>query len=235
MPREDWPVLPHDPIQALSPRLWRVEGALPRGPLRRVMAVGKLADGRLVVHNAMALEESAMKQLEALGPIGFVLVPNGFHRIDAPRYAKRYPEAKVLCPPGSRKKVEEVVRVDGTYADLPADPHVSLEVLDGVGEAEGVMTVKDEGGASLVLNDAVFNMPHAEGFGGFVLKHVTASSGGPCVSRLGRWFLVKDAAKLRAHLERLAATPDLRRVVVSHHQTIEGEPAKTLREVAATL
>jgi hypothetical protein len=55
------------------------------------------------------------------------------------------------------------------------------------------------------------------------------------VSRIARWFLAKDKPALRAHLERLAAIPDLRRICVSHHETIDREPAKVLRDVAATL
>ncbi len=235
MSDNDWPVLPHLPLEKLSPRVWRVEGSLASGPLKRVMTVAKMAGDRLVIHNGIALEESAMKDLEALGQVAFLVVPNAFHRLDAPRFAKRYPDAKVLCPPGARKKVEAVVRVDGTYADFPSDPHVSFEVLDGAGGGEGVMIVKDEDGATLVFNDAIFNMPHQPGVGGFFLKHLTSSSGGPRVSRISKLFLVKDKPAFKAHLTRLAETPDLRRIIVSHHETIAGEPGRTLREVAAAV
>jgi hypothetical protein len=47
-------------------------------------------------------------------------------------------------------------------------------------------------------------------------------------------FLVKDRAAFAAHLERLA-TPDLRRVIVAHHETITNDPAGALRTVAASL
>lgn len=235
MADSDWKVLPHSPIEKLSPRVWRVEGSLAHGPLKRVMTIAKRADGRLVVHNAMALEESAMKEIEAFGPVAFLVVPNAMHRLDAPRFAKRYADAKVYCPAGSRKKVADVVRVDGTYADFPADAHVSFETLAGTGDSEGVMIVKDEDGTTLVLNDAVFNMPHAGGFGGFVLEHLMGSSGGPRVSRLGKLLLVKDKAAFKAHLARLGDVPDLRRVIVSHHETITSEPGRTLRDVAASV
>lgn len=129
----------------------------------------------------------------------------------------------------------EVVDDVGLYAELPSDANVSLALLDGVGEAEGLLRVEDESGVTLVLNDAVFNMPHLPGMQGWVLKNVTASSGGPRVSRVGRFFLVKDKAAFVAHLERLAATPGLVRVIVSHHQTITDRPADALRAAAATL
>jgi hypothetical protein len=65
------------------------------------------------------------------------------------------------------------------------------------------------------------------------LRRITWSTGDPRVSRIMRLFMISDKAAFRAHLERLAALPDLRRIVVSHHLVIERDPAGTLRAVAA--
>ena len=97
------------------------------------------------------------------------------------------------------------------------------------------MIVEDEDGVTLVMNDALFNMPHRSGVPGFILRHVTQSSGGPRVSRLIRLFMLKDSAAFRANLERLAKLPGLRRIVVAHHETIENSPADALRQAAARL
>jgi hypothetical protein len=127
------------------------------------------------------------------------------------------------------------VPVDADYDGFPADPRVTIEMLDGVKAAEGVMKVRSDDGTTLVFNDLVFNMPHLTGVQGFVLKHLTQSSGGPRVSRIGRLFLVKEKAKVRANLERLADTPALKRIVVGHHQTIVDRPGEALRDVAKSL
>lgn len=230
-----WNVLPHRPIEKLSDRVWRVEGDLPNMPLKRVMTIARMTTGELVIHNAIALEESAMSEIEAWGPVAFILVPNAFHRMDAPAFATRYPKAKVLCPPAARPKVAKVVRVDGTYADFPSDPAVALELLEGVGDQEGVMSVRDASGGTLVFNDVLFNAPHVPGAKGFVLRHITASTGGPRVSRIARLFLVKNASAYADHLRKLADTERLVRVIVSHHETIDRSPAHVLRDVAATL
>lgn len=235
--KTEWRVLPHEPIESLSANLLHVQGDIESSgpPLKRVMVVVRLGDGRLLVHNAMALNEPAMAELDAIGPVGFVIVPNPWHRLDAPRFAERYPDAKVLCPPGAKKKVEQVCRVDGTYDDFPADERVRFEVLDGLKGIEGAMLVTEDDGVTVVLTDAIFNMPHHAGLPGFILRYVTGSSGGPRISRLVRAFAIKDKRAFRAHLERLAAIPGLRRVIVAHHEIIEEEPARVLREVAATL
>jgi hypothetical protein len=164
-----------------------------------------------------------------------LLVPNAFHRLDAPAFAARYPDLQVLCPKGSRAKIEEVVRVDGDYDEFSGGGDVSLEYLDGIRKAEGVMTVRSEGGTTLVFNDALFNMPHGSGLAGFVFRHITGSTGGPKVTRLFKVLAVKEKAALRAHFERLAGTPGLSRIIVSHHEPITGRPAEVLREVAASL
>ncbi len=232
---DTWQVLPSGPIERLEDNLWRVEGELERGPIRRVMTVARMDDGRLVIHNGIALPEPGMAELETFGTPAFLVVPNGYHRLDAARYKARYPDLTVLCPVGSRKRVAKLVAVDGDYDDFAQQPEVRLEHLEGTGDGEGTMIVRSASGATIVLNDIVFNMPHRSGLGGLALRYLTASTGGPKISRIARMFFVKDAAALRGHLQRLAKTPDLKRLIVSHHETLETGAAQALEEVAASL
>ncbi len=231
----DWKVLPHRPIEKLAENLWRVEGDLEGMPLKRVMTVVKTARGELVVHNAMALDEASMAALDAWGPVTKVIVPNGYHRIDAPRFRARYPKAEFYCPRAVRGRVEAVVPVTGTYDDFPSDDTLHAVHLDGLGEREGAFTVRSNDGVTIVLNDAVFNMPHVSGSHGWVFRHITKSSGGPRVTRLAKLALVKDKKAFRAHLERLAEAKDLRRVIVSHHELIADAPSDALRLAASTV
>ncbi|MDP9150158.1 MAG: DUF4336 domain-containing protein [Myxococcota bacterium] len=231
---ETWTVLQHGPIEQLEDNLWRVEGSLPNMPLKRVMTVARLASGDLLIHNPVALDGRAMAAVDALGRAAFLLVPNGWHRLDLHPFRTRYPAAVVLAPPGAREKVAAVDPSVRDLTALPPDSGVTLEVLEGTKGLEAVMTVRANGGVSVVLADAVFNMPHLPGFQGFVLRAITGSSGGPRTSRVARLLLIKDKSAFAAHLERLA-TPDLRRVIVSHHETITHDPAGTLRQIAASL
>ncbi|MCB9649213.1 MAG: hypothetical protein H6730_21795 [Deltaproteobacteria bacterium] len=226
-----WKVLPHGPLEQLEENLWRVEGALAGMPLKRVMTVARRSDGKLVLHNGIALEEPLMAELEALGEPAVLVVPNGYHRLDAPAYKARYPKIEVVCPKGARKKVEEKVPVDRTYDEVPEDRDVVIRHVAGLGEGEGVMVVRSGEHASLVLNDLVFNMPHVPGVTGFVLRHVTQSTGGPHVTRIAKLFLIKDKKALRADLEALAATPGLVRIIVSHHLMVSEDPAGLLRSL----
>lgn len=231
---EKWTVLRHGPIVKVTENLWTVEGMLPKMALKRLFTVVRMADGRLLLHNGIALEEDAMREIEAFGEPAILVVPNGYHRLDAKVYKARYPKLRVYCPRGSRKRVEEVVPVDGTYDELPGDSTASLEYAPGVKEAEGVLRVRSADGLTVVFNDLVFNLPHGSGLGGLVFRLI-GSTGGPKVTGIGKLFLVKDRSAVKGYLQRLADEPDLRRILVSHGAPITTRPAEVLREVAAAL
>jgi hypothetical protein len=202
--------------------------------LKRTMLVIRQNAGQLVIHNAIALEESAMAEIERFGTPAILLVPNGMHRLDAPAYKRRYPALRVFTPSGSRAKVEQVIPVDGTYDDFPSSDAVRAETLHGVGEAEGVLTVHSHDGVSVVLNDCLFNMDRKRDPLGFVITTVFGSAPGPRVSRLSKMLLIKDKAALRADFERLAELPNLTRVFVAHEKVASGADARDALRKAAT-
>jgi hypothetical protein len=231
---KEWTVRAHEPLQKLAENLWWVRGSLPGMSLKRVMAIGRLPDGGLVIHNGIALEEAAMREIEAWGTPRYLVVPNGGHRLDAPAYKQRYPALSVLAPKGSRARVEEVVAVDGSYEDFPANETVWFQTLAGVAEAEGVMFVRSADGVTVVLNDAVFNMDRKRDPLGFLFTTLLGSAPGPRVSRLAKLLFIKDRKALRADLERLALMPDLTRLIVAHEKVATGREAAEALQRAAT-
>ena len=68
-----------------------------------------------------------------------------------------------------------------------------------------------------------------------MFRYITQSSAGPRVTRVAKLFLIEDRAAFKAHLERLAGTPERRRIIVSHHETIAVDAAGALGKVARTL
>ena len=149
---DGWKVLAHEPLVKLADNLLWVRGALPGMSLKRTMVVVRAGDGRLLIHNGIALEESAMAELERFGTPAFLIVPNGGHRLDAPAYKRRYPGLRLFTPKGSRKRVQEVVDVDGTFEDFPASDVARLETLQGVNEAEGAVIIQKPFEIEQVLN-----------------------------------------------------------------------------------
>jgi hypothetical protein len=230
----EWKVLPHGPIEKLADNLWWVQGSLPGMSLKRTMTIVRLTDGRLLIHNAIALDDAGMREIENWGTPAFLVVPNGGHRLDAPAFKKRYPSILVVAPKGSRARIEAVVPVDLTYDRFPANETVHFEALHGVQDAEGAMLVRSSDGVTVVLNDSVFNMDRKRDPLGFLFTTLAGSAPGPRVSRLAKLLYVKDKPALRSDLERLAGTPGLQRLVVAHEKVASGPSAAEALRTAAT-
>jgi hypothetical protein len=230
----EWKVRAHGPLLTLADNLLWAQGSLPGMSLKRTMAVVRLGDGKLVIHNGIALAEAQMAELERFGTPAFLIVPNGGHRLDAPAYKQRYPALRVFTPKGSRKRVEEVIAVDGVYEDFPSSDEVRLETLHGVNETEGALIAKSNDGMTLVLNDCMFNMDRKRDPLGFFFTTLMGSAPGPRVSRLAKLVFIKDKQALRADFERYAALPNLVRVIVAHEKVASGADARASLLQAAT-
>jgi len=229
-----WTVLPHGPLQKIEDNLWTVDGTLPRGRMNRRMTVVKRSDGRLVFHNAVPLQEMDMKALEAWGEPGYLLVPNGFHRLDIHAFKQRYPKMKLLCPAPQDARVRQVVPVDGHFDALSPDPAVRAEVLDGSKVGEAVFVVTSHGRVSLLFGDTLMNIPRQPGFDMFIMR-LLGSVGDLRVTLIARLVMVGDKAALRRHLEKLSALPGLERLIVSHGDDVTQNAATALRAACAKL
>ena len=228
---DTWTVLTHKPIEKLADNLWRVSGTMPNGKIQRQMVLARREDGRILVHNGIALGEAEMAEIEAWGTPSLLFVPNGFHRQDAAIWKKRYPAMTVVSPAGSKKRVDQVVKVETTTEELARDDDkVALTPIDGM-PAESLLLVHSGDDVTLVFCDAIFNVPKRRGLVNLFL----APTGKVAVPRFARWFFVKDKPAFVSHLERLAATPGLRRILVGHGRPIDEDPAAALRACAAQL
>jgi len=225
-----WTVLPHDPIEVLAPNLWRVEGVL-NAYNRRVMVLARLADGRIVIHNAVALDEPSMAQIDAWGEVAAILIPNGFHRQDARIMQTRYPKAKVYAPSGAIAAASKATPCSGGYADVPTDETVSLRELEGVGDREGVMLVQSPDGLSAVFCDTLLNLPKLSGLLGMFLHPTGMLS----VPRPTAWWFAKNVDALRKDLLRLSEDDRLARVIPGHGAVVGIEASARLREAAERL
>jgi hypothetical protein len=225
-----WTVLPHEPLEKHTPNLWSVSGHMPGGNQRR-MTVARRSDGKLVIHNAIALNEPEMKELEAFGTPAYLIVPNAFHRMDSIIYKQRYPGLSVLCPQTARKKVSEVVEVVGNLDEMPKDADVEVFHLRGMKEREGGIRVKSSGNSGLVFNDTLLNVAPKGAFIDFFMSPVGTLG----VPRFSRWMIVKNGSELGEHLNELAGSAGLTHVVPGHGPVVAAEASSKLQAAAARL
>lgn len=229
-----WTVLEHGPLEQLADNLWVVDAALPDMPLGRRMTIIRRDDRSLVIHNGVAVSDEVREQVEALGPIGLLIVPNAFHRLDAPAFKARYPEAKIACPRGCRKKVEEAVSVDLTYDEIEADGALRVEHWDGSREGEGALLITSPDGLTLLVNDAIFNLPKMGGLFGLIYGRLMGNAGGPKITTITRLFLLKEKKAFKAHLLRVAEL-GVERLIMSHGDVVRSGASDVLKQLANTL
>lgn len=230
----DWTLLPHGPLTRLAPRVWQATGELKNPPLPRAMTVWTMDDGGLWIHSAVNLDVDSMRALEHVGAPRVLVVPNGYHRMDAAAWKARYPDLRVVGPEAARAKIEEVVPMDAADTDVPG---VVVHEVPGLKPLEHVYEIDTGEGKGLVFCDAVFNMPeHRPGFGGFVLR-MMGSTGSFGMTRIGRFALLQDKKAFRGWLERQAARDDLTLVTMAHGRPLTGaeQVKKKLAEAAERL
>ena len=235
-PYEDWHVLPHGDLSQVDDGILTVVGHLrmPLMDLPRRMTVVRLADSRLVVWSAIALDEPRMQKLEAFGRPAFMIVPNDHHRLDAKAWKKRYPQLIVVAPEGARAKVEEVVPVDTTAPDF-GEPSVQFLTVPGTRGHEAALVVQKANGTTLILNDLVGNIRDASGIDSWLLKITGFAGDDAQIPKPVRLTMVKDKKALREQLLQWTRLESLKRILVSHGEPIESNPRQTLSDLANSL
>jgi hypothetical protein len=229
-----WTVMPHGPLVEVDEGLLTVAGeiVMPLGRFPRRMTIVGLRCGRTAIFSAIALEEAEMKRIEALGAPAFLVVPSDHHRLDANIWKRRYPDMKVLAPPGARARVEEVVAVDAT-TDLLDDPGARFVTVDGTGGHEAGLIVRRAAGTSLIVNDVIAHVVHPNGIGARIMSRLFGFGvRAPQVPRTTRFMLISDRKALADQFRSWAAEPHLERIIPSHGELIEEGPAATLHRLA---
>lgn len=227
-----WTVLPHDPIQQIDDRLWRVEGVMASG-LRRIQSMVRLDDGRIVLHNAVALNDEEMAKIDAWGEVAAILVPNAFHRMDCRIMQERYPNAKVYAPRAAMKDVAKATPVHGTYDDVPQDAGLRVRHFEGIGGREGVLEVRGSSGLSLVFNDMITNVEKA----GPPIDWFVGPTGQVSIPRFTRWLWMWGGGKatFRGELERLLAEGPSRVIPGHGADLVGGDVRERMAEALALL
>jgi hypothetical protein len=232
---DKWIVQPHGLLQMVAKGIWSVEGSIvmPLGRFPRRMTVIVLESGGVAVWSPVPLDEPQMTELEALGLVRFLIVPNAGHRLDIRAWKARYPGAIVIAPPGAQDAVAEAVPVDATDNVL-GDSSVTLERVAGTKAEEFAMLVSRDDGATLILNDILASVRHPHGLGANIMAQLFGFGvKRPRTSRLVRRLYVTDPSAVARQFCKWADTPNLRRVIVSHVDIISDTPARALQRAAA--
>jgi hypothetical protein len=189
------------------------------------MTVIKTTQGGLVIHSAIELPEAQWKELESLGPVEAVVIPNCFHDSEAPVYAKRFPAAEVFAPESLLTKTRarcpksKVRNLEREWNSSPWGKEITCIPIQGLRLA-GESLFFHPASRTLVICDMAFNM-NPDKFKGFerrLMRWNRIGLGfGP--SRLATSFFIKNK-KLAGESFSQIAVLDFDRVIVNHGDII---------------
>ena len=187
----------------------------------------RLTNGSLVVISPPALLDADLAaEIDALGVVGYAVVPNSFHYLFAARFERHYPAARLLVAPSLSERVPEL----GSGSELgprpPADwagelEHVVLGPVRGLSE----VLFFHSSSRTLILTDLAFNMtryPRALDRLFWRLSGVPALFG---PGRIARSLLLSDREAARRCIARAAEWP-FRRIVVAHGDAVEQDATR---------
>jgi hypothetical protein len=215
----DKKILPHSLLKELAPNLWILEGKLPHSSLPRTMTILRLEDHSLVIHSAIAVEDSVLKDISALGNPTHLIVPNSMHRLDAAFYKEKFPQIRVVCPAAAVEKVSKEVVVDGTCEEEFQGNKLQAMFIPGIKNIElAYEFALPEGKSAIVLNDIIVNVKKLRGVSGWLLDKM---------GRIGRFrtppvqklLFIDDKEALKEWYEKLAQRKNIGVVTLAH-----GEP-----------
>lgn len=197
--------------------------------LRSRMTVVRLADGRLWIHSASAPTPELCAELDRLGQVRWVVVPNRYHHIHAAAMKARYPEAQVIGPTSATVRNEGLaLDVELNDARLPAlVPELSPVALRGVPFLDETLFFHATTGTLIGADLMMCGCPADHWtwrWTSRVLGQYQRYKAPPDV----RWN-TRGGPLVRQSLEEIAKLP-LARILVAHSDPIEDRPVAQLQE-----
>src|SRR5215469_18510 len=219
------------PMFQLHDNLWTVSR-----PLRFLgaevgtrMTVIRLRDRRLFLHSPVMLDGPTKSEVDALGPIGFVIAPNRFHHLFVAEYMREYPNAKFFCAPGLDSKRKDLT-FGATLDDVPPvewDGQIDQLVFRALPPLNEVVFFHRES-RSLLVTDLLFNVKTSESAYTRFLMRLDGGLGRVAVARSFRWLIKMRRATARATVDKMLSW-DFDRLIVTHGEVVASGAKEPVR------
>ena len=217
-------------LRALGPDIWVVDQAQRYFGLEVGcrMTVVRLADGALWVHSAITLDDELRSQLDALGPVRYVVAPNRVHYLRAGDTVKAYPGSRLWIAPGVEKKRPELAFGTFLTDDAPPEWSASLAQAHFRGRPfENEFVFCHGASRTLIMCDLAFNFSARFPLATRMFTWVIGGYGEFRPSRLDP-LLIRDRRASRESLEKILSW-DFDTVVVAHGEVLEHDGREALR------
>ncbi|MDE2029469.1 MAG: DUF4336 domain-containing protein [Alphaproteobacteria bacterium] len=207
-------------LRPFGPNIWLAEGPTVSFfgfPYSTRMAAIKLSDGGLFIWSPVALYEELKREIDALGPVRFLVSPNKLHHLYLGAWKAAYPAARMFAPPGLRRRRKDLA-FNGDLTNAP-DSGWAADIDQVLMRGSLFMTEVvffHRASGTVIFTDLIQNFPcsWAKGWRGLVMRLdglVAPNPGAPREWRLS--FLNRRAA--REALQKILSWP-IERVIIAH-------------------
>ena len=166
MPHDAYtPYTPLDTLKSIARDVWIVDGPEIwfgyfglKLPFPTRMTIVRLPGGALWLHSPTRPTDTLVANIEAIGPVKFLIAPNTIHYWWIPDWKARFPAAEVYAAPGLAHSAKRDVPVQHTLANAP--PAVWADVMDQLLVDGDVLTEVDffhRPSGTLILTDLIEN------------------------------------------------------------------------------
>jgi len=209
-------------MQQLDSDVWVAES-----PLRFLgleigarMTVVRLPGPRMLLHSPIAPTPGLVGEVEALGPVAYLVAPNRLHHLFVAEWQRACPEALVYVAPGLDEKRPDL-KIAGVLTDEPEPGWagtVDQVLVRGFPFANEVVFFHRPSN-TLVATDLAFNYGPSSPLLTRLVFRLSRTYGRLSPTLLER-LLVRDRPAFRRSLERILEWP-FERVVVAHGEVSE--------------
>ncbi len=221
--------MPANDLTLLAPNLWIFDQphkflGLEIGAR---MTIVRLETGDLFLHSPIQLTGETCKQLDAIGPVRYVVAPNRFHHVYIKDYFSVYPTAEIFAAPNLQKKRPDLFfkgvltdeKAHGWQDDLK---HLVFEGMPMLNEVVFFHIPSH----TLILTDLICNFRGDLPMSTKVFVWLDGVYENFGVPRLERYLLTKDRKKAKSSFDKILSW-EFDRVIMAHGQIMQtgGHPA----------
>lgn len=196
------------------------------------MSVVRLQDGSLWLHSPCDIDAALKAEIEAIGPVRYLVGPGNYHWLHLRKASELFPEAQVFICPGIERK-EPLLKFDGLLGDHAPEPWAAEieQVLVRGTRFIWEVAFFHKASKTLIITDLLENIGDATPGVNFLLKFWWKVV-------FGMWNKVRPAPEyqmgwkhreaVRTSLESILAW-DFVRVILAHGDLIEENARDVVR------
>jgi hypothetical protein len=218
-------------IEKLSDKLFIVNDVNTKSPIGRRMTIIVLPDNTLCLHSPILVTGLDKENVDKLGNVSIILVPNGWHTKDTEAVSNQYPSATVFFPKDLKHSLKSKIKKQAIYEDnwTPSlTEHLKLIPISGLKKPELVFYHIES--KTLIVTDMFFNFESNKFTG--LTKHLMAFNQADRfgTTRLFKWAIVKDKLAFSNSISTMTKTYEIEKIIVSHGDIIRENGGKKITD-----